>query len=66
MEPKNKPFIRENWCKGCGLCIAFCPKKVFGAGALGRPVILAEENCVGCGICCYHCPDMAIDIVAAS
>ena len=20
--------IRENWCKGCGICVAYCPKKV--------------------------------------
>jgi len=65
MGQKYKPSIRENWCKGCGLCIAFCPKKVLAADALGRPLIQAAENCIGCGICCHRCPDMAIDIVLA-
>ena len=20
--------FRQDWCKGCGLCVAFCPKKI--------------------------------------
>ena len=21
-------IINEKWCKGCGICVAFCPKQV--------------------------------------
>ena len=47
-------------CKGCGLCITFCPKKVFDPGKLGKPAIARQEDCIGCGQCEYRCPDYAI------
>ncbi|MCG2757228.1 MAG: 4Fe-4S binding protein, partial [Desulfobacteraceae bacterium] len=29
VEPKLKEHvINRNWCKGCGICVYFCPKKV--------------------------------------
>lgn len=48
------------WCKGCGLCIAFCPQEVFEADAEQRPVVAHPERCVGCQWCVIHCPDFAI------
>lgn len=48
------------WCKGCGLCIAFCPQQVFEADAEQRPVVAHSERCVGCQWCVIHCPDFAI------
>ncbi|MDO7205718.1 4Fe-4S binding protein [Paraclostridium bifermentans] len=26
---KGKLTIDTNWCKGCGICVEYCPKKVF-------------------------------------
>ncbi len=49
-----------NWCKGCGLCIAFCPRHVFEAGADGRPLVVNPERCTACMWCVEHCPDFAI------
>ena len=25
---RKKLVIEESWCKGCGICAAFCPKQV--------------------------------------
>jgi 2-oxoglutarate ferredoxin oxidoreductase subunit delta len=51
-----------DWCKACGICIAFCPKKVFERGKDGKPVIIAADACIGCKFCEQHCPDLAISI----
>lgn len=52
-----------HWCKGCGLCIAFCPSDVFEAGDDGHPRVRFPERCTGCEWCQDHCPDMAIDVI---
>jgi len=48
------------WCKGCGLCIAFCPRNVFAAGSDGHPLAVYPERCTACMWCVEHCPDFAI------
>ncbi len=56
--------ILEERCKGCGLCIAFCPKKILGfsnkRNAQGYKVIafLNKDTCNKCGICFLMCPDV--------
>ncbi|MGB3368102.1 MAG: 4Fe-4S binding protein [Acidaminobacteraceae bacterium] len=52
--------INKKWCKGCGICIAFCPKKVLGYDQEGKVEMLDRENCIKCGQCELRCPDMAI------
>ncbi len=54
------------WCKGCGLCIVFCPRNVFATGADGRPLALYPERCTACMWCVEHCPDFAIRVEPAS
>lgn len=54
--------IYRDWCKACGICIAFCPKKVYDCDEAGRPVIARPDDCVGCLFCEIHCPDFAITI----
>ncbi|MCP4720120.1 MAG: 4Fe-4S dicluster domain-containing protein [Desulfobacteraceae bacterium] len=55
-------------CKGCGLCINFCPKNVLEitnkVNAKGHfPVYQARpEDCIHCTMCCIVCPDVAIRI----
>jgi 2-oxoglutarate ferredoxin oxidoreductase subunit delta len=60
--PRGRVTIFETWCKGCGICIAFCPKGVFEANGQGRPVISHPEKCTACRWCDTHCPDMAITV----
>ena len=61
--------FRTERCKGCGLCIEFCSKKILGfdesvLNASGvHPVIIKEPDaCVGCCNCAMMCPDGIITI----
>ena len=46
-------------CKGCEICVAFCPKKVL-ALKNGKVVAVNSDACVKCRLCEYRCPDFAI------
>ena len=60
--------IETDTCKGCGLCVSVCPKKVLEiskeVNAKGYfPAYQARpDDCVRCAICCNMCPDVAISI----
>jgi 2-oxoglutarate ferredoxin oxidoreductase subunit delta len=54
--------INQQWCKGCGICIAFCPRKVFSTGKQGHPEIIDKEKCIKCMLCVERCPDFAIEV----
>ncbi len=60
--PRGHVTIFGTWCKGCGLCIEFCPQDVFVANGQGRPVVAYPEKCTACNWCETHCPDMAITV----
>ncbi|MFQ5834444.1 MAG: ferredoxin family protein [bacterium] len=53
-------------CRGCGLCIAFCPKDVlkmsdrFTKKGVHPPEIINEEDCILCERCMIYCPDFAV------
>lgn len=52
----------HDWCKQCGLCMAFCPKKIIKADNNGKPKITDASRCSGCRFCEMHCPDFAITV----
>lgn len=54
--------INRKWCKKCGLCEHYCPKKVYELDNFGAPEITRLEDCIGCNMCEYRCPDFAIEI----
>ena len=60
--PRGHVTIFDTWCKGCGICIEFCPTGVFEANGQGRPVVVRAEACTACHWCDTHCPDMAITV----
>lgn len=68
MEKVKEIHIQQEYCKGCGYCIALCPKEVLEKSLeLTRkgfypPFIKALEQCTGCRTCENTCPDFAIYI----
>ena len=54
--------IGPAWCKACGICIAFCPKKVLAADGDGKATVVRQEDCIGCGLCERRCPDFAVTV----
>ena len=53
--------INKDWCKGCSICVEFCPKKVLVLED-DKAVYKYPEECIGCRLCCMRCPDLAIEI----
>ena len=54
--------INKAWCKGCGICVAFCPKNILKIAG-GKAEIGDESECLRCGICENLCPDFAVYLV---
>jgi 2-oxoglutarate ferredoxin oxidoreductase subunit delta len=49
------------WCKGCRLCVEFCPTGVLDfVDDPNRPSVIHPEKCTACHWCDTHCPDLAI------
>ena len=60
-EPRGQVFIHGKWCKGCHICVKFCPVAVLEMDASGdHPIVAHPENCTACHFCDTHCPDLAI------
>ncbi|WP_084813387.1 4Fe-4S binding protein [Desulfogranum japonicum] len=64
--PKKKKLydieFYHDWCKACGICIAFCPRHIIIADKNGKPGIEDPDKCIGCRFCEMHCPDFAITV----
>ncbi len=65
----GKIYLIIERCKGCNLCIEFCPKdvlkesSVFNKKGYHPPELIevpGEKMCVGCGYCSLICPEFAI------
>lgn len=65
---KGRIEIDQELCKGCELCISFCPKECItlsdqfnAAGYL--PTVFGEpRECTGCATCAVVCPEVAIEV----
>ena len=60
--------INPNYCKGCSICIDFCPRKVLqpskeiNAKGYTLPEAVNIEDCTQCKLCEIVCPDFAIAV----
>ncbi|MFA5156462.1 MAG: 4Fe-4S dicluster domain-containing protein [Candidatus Omnitrophota bacterium] len=60
--------IDKEKCKGCLLCVAFCPKglikKSKALNKKGFAFVEFKDNgeCAGCKMCAAICPDCCIEI----
>ena len=64
-----KMTVNEKYCKGCGLCVEVCPKKIIAmdkerlnAKGYHPAIVVNMEECIGCGMCGMICPDAAITV----
>ncbi len=63
--------ILKDRCKGCRLCIEFCPRQVlresteFNARGYHPASAEKENECLDCGLCELICPEFAIEVVPA-
>ncbi|MEG0457558.1 MAG: 4Fe-4S binding protein, partial [Oscillospiraceae bacterium] len=61
-----KMIVDENICKGCGLCVTVCPKKIIklseeklNSKGYKPAEVIKMEDCIGCAMCGLICPDCA-------
>lgn len=63
-----KVIIDKDKCKGCGLCIKWCSKKVLELSidlnkkGVKYAKVKNDSQCNGCGFCYISCPDFCIEI----
>ncbi len=68
MAYKGKVTIDRERCKGCGLCVEFCPRsnmeldKMINQQGYNPAIVTDEEKCNGCGFCFLVCPDVVIEV----
>lgn len=53
------PWVREELCTGCGVCITECPVSAIQLGGNGVAAI-DEAECIRCGRCHDVCPQEAV------
>ncbi len=56
-------FTNREWCKGCGICVAFCPKHVWDLDEEEKAVARRAQDCICCKLCELRCPDLAIEVL---
>ena len=65
----NRITFRTNKCKGCGLCVAACPRKLLALNTAEvnekgyHPAYITDqESCIACAMCAIMCPDTVIKV----
>jgi 2-oxoglutarate ferredoxin oxidoreductase subunit delta len=64
--PHCEIHLIENRCKGCSMCVEYCPRQVlkmsdkFNRRGYHVPTVDRPSECVGCRFCEEICPEFAI------
>ena len=64
----SRLHINQKYCKGCHICISFCPKSALKSSEKMNekgyfvPIEADMEQCTTCFLCEKMCPDFAIAI----
>ena len=63
----GKVVINMERCKGCGLCVAVCPKQNIEISPESNqsgyfPARVRNIECTACGRCAIICPEAVIEI----
>lgn len=63
----GKIVIDTERCKGCGLCVAICPKKSIVISQESNqngyfPAQATNTDCTGCAQCAIVCPEGIIEV----
>lgn len=61
--------IKEDWCKGCNICIERCPvdaleqSDTLNKRGVKPPRLKEKNECNCCRLCELICPDLAITVI---
>lgn len=54
--------VNKSWCKGCNICVQFCPQQVLALDEIGKVYIKDVNKCTACGLCELRCPDFCFTV----
>ena len=64
-----KVTFNTDLCKGCGLCVNACPKKILAIDTnvinkkrYSPAVMTDQDKCIACAFCATMCPDCIITV----
>lgn len=60
---EERVLVIKGWCKGCGVCVAICPRDALTIECDGHANLTYPDRCVLCGMCEHICPDFAITLL---